>query len=197
MGGAIFRWAAPLFARAAQRWSEDDAEAFARLLHPSLQSGGRLLDLGGGTGALAALLARVVPCAVTVVDTSRQMLGYAAARPGVEPVLGDAAALPFADGTFDAALVCDALHHIAEREAAVGELARVVRVGGAVVIAEADANAHSTRMISFGERLLGEPAGFLRPADLQRLMAAAGVPGSTHRHGDASYVFAGTVAPRA
>ena len=196
MSGAIFRWAAPLFARAARRWSEDDAEAFARLLHPSLQSGGRLLDLGGGTGALAALLARVVPCAVTVVDTSRQMLGYAAGRPGVEPVLGDAAALPFADGSFDAALVCDALHHIAEREAAVGELARVVRVGGAVVIAEADASAHSTRMISYGERLLGEPAGFMRPTDLQGLMAAVGVPGSTRRHGDASYVFVGTVASR-
>jgi ubiquinone/menaquinone biosynthesis C-methylase UbiE len=149
MSGVIFRWAAPLFARA-----------------------------------------------VTVVDTSRQMLGYAAGRPGVEPVLGDAAALPFADGTFDAALVCDALHHIAEREAAVRELVRVVRVGGAVVIAEADANAHSTRMIGFGERLLGEPAAFMRPSDLQGLMAAVGVPGSTQRRGDASYVFVGSVAPR-
>lgn len=51
-------------------------------------------------------------------------------------------------------------------------------------------------MISLGERLLGEPVGFMRPTDLQGLMAAVGVPGSTQRHGDASYVFVGTVAPR-
>ncbi len=195
--GLIFRWAAPLFARAARRWSEDDAEAFARLLHPALQPHGRLLDLGGGTGALAALLARVVPCTVIVVDPSPQMLRYAAGLADVEPVLGDAAALPFTDDTFDAVLVCDAFHHIAERAAAVGEMARVVRPGGAVVIAEIDASARSTRMISLGERLLGEPASFMRPVDLERLMAAAGVPGSTQRQGGASYVFVGEVAPLA
>lgn len=195
MAGEIFRWAAPLFARAARRWSEDDAEAFARLLHPALQSHGRLLDLGGGTGALAALLARVVPCTVTVVDSSPQMLRYASGLADVKPVLADAAALPFGDDTFDAVLVCDAFHHITEREVAASEMARVVRPGGAVVIAEVDASARSTRMISIGERLFGEPAGFLRPVDLQRLMAAAGVPGSTQRQGGASYVFVGEVAP--
>jgi SAM-dependent methyltransferase len=195
--GLIFRWAAPLFARAARRWSEDDAEAFARLLHPALQPHGRLLDLGGGTGALAALLARVVPCTVTVVDPSPQMLRYAAGLADVEPVLGDAAALPFTDDTFDAVLVCDAFHHFDHREAAAREITRVVRPGGGVIIAEIDPSSRSTRLIALGERMLGEPAGFMRPADLERLMEAVGVPGSAQRQGGASYVFVGEVAPLA
>lgn len=197
MPGAVFRWAAPLFARAARRWREDDAEAFARFLRPSLQPRGRLLDLGGGTGALAALLARVVPCTVTVVDSSPPMLRYAADLAGVEPVLSDATALGFADGAFDAALVCEAFHHMPEREAVAREIARVVRAGGAVVIAEQDAGARSTHIVSLVERMLGEPAGFMRPTDLERLMAKAGVPGSTQRHGSSSYLFVGEVAPPA
>jgi demethylmenaquinone methyltransferase/2-methoxy-6-polyprenyl-1,4-benzoquinol methylase len=125
------------------------------------------------------------------------MLRYAAGLADVEPVLGDAAALPFTDDSFDAVLVCDAFHHFDHREAAAREMARVVRPGGAVVIAEIDASARSTRMISLGERLLGEPAGFMRPADLERLMEAVGVPGSTQRQGGSSYVFVGEVAPLA
>jgi demethylmenaquinone methyltransferase/2-methoxy-6-polyprenyl-1,4-benzoquinol methylase len=189
----IFRWGAPLFAREARRWNEDDARAFAALLSPALQPDGHLLDLGGGTGALAALLARVVPCKVSVVDRSPQMLRYATGAPDVDPVLGDATALRFVDDTFDAALVCDALHHIREREAAAREMARVVRPGGAIVIAELDASVLRTRLIGLAERVVGEPAGFMRPEELARLMAAAGAPGSTQQQNGASYVFVGKV----
>jgi ubiquinone/menaquinone biosynthesis C-methylase UbiE len=194
LSGAIFRWAAPLFARSAKRWSEDDAEAFARMLDPFLSLQGRLLDLGGGTGALAGLLARARPCVVTVLDSSPRMLRYAERLPGVEPVVGVASAIPFDDGRFDAVLVCDAFHHFDKREKAAREMARVVRSGGGVVIAEADSAACSTRFMALAERILGEPAGFLRPVDLERLMDAVGVHGSSERQGGASYVYIGEVA---
>jgi demethylmenaquinone methyltransferase/2-methoxy-6-polyprenyl-1,4-benzoquinol methylase len=193
MPGGIFKWAAPLFARAAKRYTEDDARSFARLLGPYLQPHGRLLDLGGGTGDLAALLARVVPCAVTVLDASPHMLRYASELPDVEAIVGDAVAMPFDDDTFDAALVCDAFHHFVEPEAAASELARVVRPGGGVAIVEIDAAARSTRAVGVVERLLGEPAGFLRPPELEALMAAAGVHGSSQRRSEIAYAFVGEV----
>jgi SAM-dependent methyltransferase len=191
VSGAIFRWAAPLFARAAKRWSEDDARSLAGLLGPALAPGGRLLDLGGGTGDLAGLLARLVPCAVTVLDASPRMLRYANAIPDVEPLLGDAAAMPLADASFDAVLVCDAFHHFTDPAGAVREMARVVRPGGGVVVAEMDAGARSTRVIGMLERLLGEPAGFLRPTEMEGLMAAFGIHGSSQPRSGISYVFVG------
>lgn len=193
MPGTVFKWAAPLFARFAERWSDDDAEAFARLLAPFMGAGGRLLDLGGGTGALAGLLARQLGCMVTVVDPSPQMLSYAHGMPGVEPVLADASALPFPDGNFDAVLVCDAFHHFADPQKAAREMARVARLGGGVLIAEPDSDRRAIRAIAVAERLLGEPAGFMRPEELELLMSGAGIQGRAQRQGKASYVFVGTV----
>jgi demethylmenaquinone methyltransferase/2-methoxy-6-polyprenyl-1,4-benzoquinol methylase len=163
------------------------------LLAPFLAPDGRLLDLGGGTGNLAGLLARLVPCQVTVLDTSPQMLRYASDIRGVEPLLGDAHAMPLADASFDAALVCDAFHHFSDTAGAVREMARVVRSGGGVVVAEIDAAARSTRMIAAFERLLGEPAGFLRPEEMEVLMAGVGIHGSSQPQGGISYVFVGEV----
>jgi ubiquinone/menaquinone biosynthesis C-methylase UbiE len=196
MPGGVFKWAAPLFARAAKRYTEEDARSFARLLGPYLLPQGRLLDLGGGTGDLAALLARVVPCAVTVLDASPHMLRYATGLPDVEAVVGDAATMPFDDDWFDAALVCDAFHHFVEPVAAANELARVVRPGGGVAIVEIDAAARSTRAVGLVEKMLGEPAGFLRPAELETLMGAAGVHGSSRRRNGISYMFVGEVVDR-
>lgn len=196
MSGDIFRWAAPLFASAGRRLTAPDAEEFARLLRPSVPPNGRLLDLGGGTGALAVLLARMVPCTVTVLDSSPHMLRYAEGQPGVEAELGDAADLPFPDGSFDAVLVSDAFHHFAAPEAVVHEMARVIRPGGGVVVAELDPDSFVIRLIRVLEKALREPAGFRRPAELEELMEAAGIHGSTRRPGGPSYVFAGEVRRR-
>jgi len=192
--GAIFKWGAPLFAHAAKRWSDEDAEALAGMLRPYLGPHGRLLDLGGGTGRLAGLLAETVPCAVTVADSSARMLGYADRFSGVETALADATALPFADSSFDAVLVCDALHHFDLPEAAVREMSRVVRPGGGVVIVEIDPSSRFARLLVLGERMLGEPAGFMTPTDLERLLESVGVRGSTESQGGMSYVFVGEVA---
>ena len=195
MPGRLFNWTAPLFALASRRWGDDDARRVAALLAPYLPAHGRLLDIGGGTGDLAALLAAVVPCDVTVLDASPRMLRYAEGLPGVEAVLGDAAVMPFAGDGFDAALVCDAFHHFTRPAAAASEIARVVRPGGGVVIAEIDAAARATRALARVERLLGEPAGFLTPAQLEQLLDGAGIAGSCRRRDGIAYWFAGEVRP--
>lgn len=187
---SVFRWAAPLFALEARRWRADAAAAFARWLRPSLPLGGALLDLGGGTGRLGELLATELSCAVTVLDSSPQMLRYAA-RKGLTTVLGDAAATPFGDASFNAVIVVDAFHHFRRQRAVAGEVARVLVPGGALVVAEADPTDRGVKRARSWERLLGEPAAFCAPAELSALFACTGIEGAVYRQGASSYVFVG------
>ena len=54
----------------------------------------------------------------------------------VENVVGDMEALPFEDGSFDAALFVGALHHVPDPLPALREASRVVRPGGRLFAAE-------------------------------------------------------------
>jgi ubiquinone/menaquinone biosynthesis C-methylase UbiE len=99
--------------------------------------GSRVLDVGCGTGVLAARLAELGFQAVGA-DPSQRMLDVMKRRaPGLEAVLASGTELPFPDGSFDLALSVAAFHHIADPEAirsTVNEMARVVRPGGRVLI---------------------------------------------------------------
>src|SRR5881409_3090590 len=55
---------------------------------------------------------------------------------GLAPRVGDAAALDFADASFDGAVTRFSLHHVRVPGRVVAEMARVVRPGGAVVVAD-------------------------------------------------------------
>ena len=106
--------------------------ALVRDLAPS---GGRVLDVGCGTGTLAAALARS-GFNVTGVDASTGMLHQLAAGRRGRPVGGGGERLPFASDVFDLAITVATLHHITD-EARVAqtlvEMCRVVRPGGWVV----------------------------------------------------------------
>jgi SAM-dependent methyltransferase len=98
---------------------------------------GRALDVGCGTGALAARLA-AAGYKMAGVDPSAGMLDVLRARtPDVEAVVGSGTALPFADGSFDLVLSVATLHHIAAPAAVretLGEMVRVARPGGRVLV---------------------------------------------------------------
>lgn len=97
----------------------------------------RVLDVGCGTGALAA---RLTACGyeVTGLDPSAGMLNQLHARaPGIKAVRGSAARMPFGDGEFDLSLSVATMHHIADAAAvrsALTEMVRVVRPGGRVIV---------------------------------------------------------------
>jgi SAM-dependent methyltransferase len=102
-------------------------------------AGRRVLDVGSGVGATGlALAAR--GAAVVALDLTPAMLeaarAQAAARGLVnfETRLGDAATLPFPDASFDIVSCRVCAHHFGRARAAVGEMARVLRPGGQLLL---------------------------------------------------------------
>lgn len=92
---------------------------------------GSLIDVGCGTGGYAAALAER-GWDVTGVDVSEDMLRRAEAK-GVRTVRADAAALPFADASFDAAISIFTHTDLDDFARVVGEVVRVLRPGAPFV----------------------------------------------------------------
>jgi demethylmenaquinone methyltransferase/2-methoxy-6-polyprenyl-1,4-benzoquinol methylase len=95
-----------------------------------------VLDLAAGTGTssqpFADRGAHVVPC-----DFSLGMLRVGKrARPALGFTAGDATRLPFADDTFDAVTISFGLRNVVDPDAALGEMLRVTRPGGRLVVCE-------------------------------------------------------------
>ena len=98
--------------------------------------GDRVLDACCGTGDFAVEAERRGG-RVVGLDFSERMLERARRKSGtIEWVQGDALALPFADGSFDAATVGFGVRNLADLEAGLGELNRVLRPGGRLAVLE-------------------------------------------------------------
>lgn len=117
------------------------AEVLARL---DPRVGERILDVGSGPGYLVASLAEVVgpDGAVHGLDPSPSMNALArtrtADRPWVYVDEGDAAALPYPDAWFDAAVSTQVYEYVADVPAALAELRRVLRPGGRALVLDTD-----------------------------------------------------------
>lgn len=190
----FFNWAAPLIRRYGDRFTPDDAARIAEWLRPAVPaSGGAVLDVGGGAGQLAALLAGTLDAHLTVLDPTPQLLQHVPEGGTVTAAAGAAEAMPFADDAFDALIVTDAFHHFRDQAGAVSEFARVVRPGGHVLVLDLDPKGLAMRLIVFGERLLGEPAAFMTPDAMCAFMAQHGIEGACTKEEGASYRFLGVV----
>jgi demethylmenaquinone methyltransferase/2-methoxy-6-polyprenyl-1,4-benzoquinol methylase len=138
------RFVATMFGRIAGRYdlmntlitAGQDA-AWRRSVAALLGTPRTVLDVGTGTGKLAAAIARHVPDArVTGVDFSLPML-RASTQPRPVPVAAaDALRLPFADESFDAVTSAFVLRNLGDVAAGIAEQARVLRRGGWLVILE-------------------------------------------------------------
>lgn len=134
---------------------------------------GWLLEAGGGTGRIASLLAPYVGRLV-VSDLSAPMLAQAQAKAIACTVQAHAERLPFPDGHFDRVLVVDALHHFRNQRLAVGELIRVLRPGGRMVVEEPDINRTTVKFIALAEKLALMDSHFYSPTEIAAMAASFG-----------------------
>ena len=113
-------------------WSLLAGDVFLDWLAPA--KGLRWADIGCGNGAFTELLAkRCAPAAVEGIDPSEGQIAYARTRGRTGAArfqTGDAMALPYADKSFDAAVMALVIFFVPEPAKGVAEMARVLRPGG-------------------------------------------------------------------
>jgi ubiquinone/menaquinone biosynthesis C-methylase UbiE len=124
-----------------QRWSRYiDVTLRETLDSLHLEGDERVLDVPIGTGELASRLLEKWPqLRITGVDLSPQMLKQAAAKQSLSTVeLHEACVtkLPFPDNEFDCVFCVNSFHYFSKPQSALGELRRVLRDGGRLVLVD-------------------------------------------------------------
>ena len=145
------------------------------LHHPACR---RVLDIGCGTGQLAARIKTAYPGTHVVgCDFSAGMLRRAGARGGgAQWVRGDAGRLPFADAVFDAVVSTEAFHWFPDQDAALAECGRVLVPGGRLLLALVNTPASWVSGAFYaGSRLMGEPFYWPSTRQLRAQVEAAGL----------------------
>jgi arsenite methyltransferase len=121
--------------------------------------GRRVVDVACGSGATALLLERELGCVTVGVDLGARAIDEARrvtpAGARASFLLGDAEALPLADASFDVALSECSLCTFPDKPRAIAEMARVVRPGGHIAIADvtADLDALPTQLRTAAARV--------------------------------------------
>jgi 2-polyprenyl-3-methyl-5-hydroxy-6-metoxy-1,4-benzoquinol methylase len=92
----------------------------------------RVLEVGCGWGELAEWIARDTGAEVVAIDLSERMVQLARER-GIDARVADVQELPFADGAFDVVVAAWMLYHVPDLDAGLGEIARVLTKGGALI----------------------------------------------------------------
>ena len=118
-----------------------------------------LLDVGGGTGRVAATINSLVGH-VVVADPSLSMLRYAAGK-GLSTICGTAEEMPFPPDSFDRIIIMDAFHHVRDQRATARALWRSLARGGRILIIEPDIHQFRVKLIAVMEKLLLMRSHFL------------------------------------
>jgi demethylmenaquinone methyltransferase/2-methoxy-6-polyprenyl-1,4-benzoquinol methylase len=103
-------------------------------------------------------------------------------------VAGRTEQLPFRAGSFARVVMVDALHHLADQEASLAELWRIVEPGGRIVIEEPDISRLAVRLVAFFERLARMRSRFLPAATIAAMARRQGAQTSTHRRNHTVWV---------
>lgn len=120
----------------------DFEEGIKFVLEQSLPLGDSVLEIGTGKGRFMTAVAPHVK-ELTTLDVSAEgqyvaqlNAAYAGIQGKIRYLIQDAASLPWPDKTFDAVLTMNAIHHIPHFEQVLGEMQRVVKPEGKIVLAD-------------------------------------------------------------
>jgi len=138
-----------------------------------LPATGTLLDVGGGTGRVSSLLRPMVDRLV-IADFSRRMLHQSRQKSDTVPLQAAAERLPFPEASFERILVVDALHHFHQQQLALGELLRVLKPGGWLVIEEPDINRFAVKLVALAEKIMLMGSHFHSPREISQMISAHG-----------------------
>lgn len=173
------------YERGMGQWSQLVGDTFLDWLAPKPAL--RWIDVGCGNGAFTELVIRqCAPAGIDGLDPSPGQLAFARTRPGVEAAtfhLGDAHALPFADGSADIAVMALVIFFLDDPAAGLAEMCRVVRPGGIVAAYAWDIPARSfplepiqAELRAVGQTPVLPPNAAIASADnLRAAFAAAGL----------------------
>ena len=132
------------------------------------QPGERMLEVGPGTGYYTLdVVEWIAPDGeLDIFDVQQAMLDHTMRRArergasNITATQGDARNLPYEDASFDAAYLVTVLGEIPDQDAALGELARVLKPGGRLVIGELFGDPHRVRPWRLRERAEGVGLSF-------------------------------------
>lgn len=126
--------------------------------------GERLLEVGPGTGYYTLDVAEALgEGSLEILDLQQEMLDHTMGLAGergisnINPTLADATRMPYEDASFDAAYLATVLGEIPDQDAALRELARVLKRGGRLVVGELFGDPHFVSPGSLAGK--GEAAG--------------------------------------
>jgi ubiquinone/menaquinone biosynthesis C-methylase UbiE len=162
--------------RQQQMWASGDFHAVAMLIQPvadalcdavDLQAGWRVLDVACGSGNAVIAAARC-GCDVVGIDYVPALLARGSRRAKAEGVTvellnGDAEAIPFPDGSFDAVLSVYGSMFAPDHRQAAAELARVCRPGGRIGLATWIPNGFIGEMLKVVTAHVPPPSGVASP----------------------------------
>jgi ubiquinone/menaquinone biosynthesis C-methylase UbiE len=135
----------------------------------AVSPGERILEVGPGTGYYTLDVSEWVgDGSMDILDLQQEMLDHTMRRASergianITPTQSDATAMPYEDATFDGAYLVTVLGEIPDQDAALRELARVVKPGGRVVVGELFGDPHYVTLSSMRLRAAGAGLEFER-----------------------------------
>jgi ubiquinone/menaquinone biosynthesis C-methylase UbiE len=132
------------------------------------EPGERVLEIGPGTGYYTLDVAGWLgpDGEVAIFDLQQEFLDHVMRRAAerglgnVIPTRGDATALPYEDESFDAVLLTAVLGEIPDRGAALGEIRRVLKPDGRLVVGELFGDPHFTTLASLRRQAAAAELGY-------------------------------------
>ena len=137
-----------------------------------------LIDIGCGPGGFLARMRKELPqIRLFALDLSEGMVNEVRERFGgsVEATVGDAENMPLASCTFEAVTVNMSIHHYPHPEKALGEMARILKPGGALLLNDMDCAAPIRAFANWiFPKLPGGDVKMYNRVEIEEMMSSAG-----------------------